>query len=58
MTSGKPTDPVRLAKEEKKMVEILNLIENTWLSNNKYLAGNAMSIADLVGACEIEQPSK
>lgn len=35
----------------------LNLIENLWLKDTKFLAGNNLTAADIFGACEIEQIS-
>ena len=43
---------------KKKMDIALNEIENIWLRNNLYLAGDKISIADLMGICEIDQPRK
>ena len=40
------------------MIDCLDQIENIWLKNSDYLVGNTLSIADIFGACEIEQPSK
>ena len=36
----------------------MELIENVWLKDTPYLTGNKITIADLLGVCEIEQPSK
>lgn len=30
---------------------------SVWLKDKKFLCGNEISIADLLGACELEQPS-
>jgi glutathione S-transferase len=40
------------------MKTTLGLIENVWLKDTPYLTGNEITIADLLGVCEIEQPSK
>lgn len=40
------------------MKTTLGLIENVWLENTPYLTGNQITIADLLGVCEIEQPSE
>jgi hypothetical protein len=40
------------------MKSTLGLIENVWLKDTAYLTGNEITIADLLGVCEIEQPSK
>jgi len=36
----------------------LELIENLWLKDTPYLTGDKITIADLLGVCELEQPSK
>ncbi|KZC04623.1 PREDICTED: glutathione S-transferase theta-1-like [Dufourea novaeangliae] len=40
---------------ENRMIDCLNLLENVWLKNKPFLAGSDISIADLVGSCEVEQ---
>jgi hypothetical protein len=40
------------------MKTTLGLIENVWLKDTPYLTGNEITIADLLGVCEIEQASK
>jgi len=40
------------------MIENLNLLENIWLKDKPFLCGDEISVSDLVGACEVEQPSK
>ncbi|XP_049937277.1 glutathione S-transferase theta-1-like isoform X1 [Schistocerca serialis cubense] len=52
---GTPPNPETVARRERKMVETLNEVEEIWLNNKSYLAGDKISIADLLGACEIEQ---
>lgn len=39
------------------MNENLDILENIWLKNKPFLSGDEISISDLVGACEVEQPS-
>lgn len=53
--SGKPAKPERVAFFEKRVVDTLDIIENIWLNNKSYLTGNQISVADIFGACEIEQ---
>lgn len=55
---GKPAKPEKVAQFEGRMVECLDQIENIWLKDKPFLTGNTISIADIIGACEIEQPSK
>ncbi|XP_014215774.1 glutathione S-transferase theta-1 isoform X3 [Copidosoma floridanum] len=57
MLKGKPPKPEKVSIHESRMVECLDQIENVWLNDNKlFLTGQQISIADLLGACEIEQP--
>jgi glutathione S-transferase len=55
---GEPPNDKRVAEFEKRMKTTLGLIENVWLKDTPYLSGNEITIADLLGVCEIEQPSK
>lgn len=48
----------KIAILEQRMTENLDLLENIWLKNKPFLCGDDISIADLVAACEVEQPSK
>lgn len=60
MTGKAPDDEYVAEASQKQMDETLNTIENLWLHEGKKFIGgsNEVSIADLFGACEIEQPSK
>lgn len=40
------------------MHQALESFEKLWLKDRLYMAGNQISIADVLGACEAEQPSK
>ncbi|KAJ9583901.1 hypothetical protein L9F63_021758, partial [Diploptera punctata] len=40
----------------KRMKTTLHLIEDVWLKDSPYLIGNKITIADLLGVCEVEQP--
>ncbi|KAI7815383.1 glutathione S-transferase [Rhyzopertha dominica] len=53
---GITPDPVKIQKLEQEMSSCLDSIETLWLSQNRYIAGNEISVADLFAACEIEQP--
>ncbi|PSN54347.1 hypothetical protein C0J52_16040 [Blattella germanica] len=48
----------KLKKYEDKMKRSLDLIETIWLKSTPYLVGEAITIADLLGVCEVEQPRK
>ncbi|EEB17125.1 GSTD1-5 protein, putative [Pediculus humanus corporis] len=56
MLTGKKLDDNRLQKYKSQMEDSLNDIENVWLKDSQYLVGNEISVADLVGISEIEQP--
>ncbi|XP_066587112.1 glutathione S-transferase theta-1 [Prorops nasuta] len=54
--SGKPPKAEKLAQFENRMSDCLDQIENIWLKERPFLIGDQISVADLVAACEIEQP--
>lgn len=56
--NGKPVNEQRVAQLEKSMIITLDIIENIWLKDKQFLCGNEISISDILGVCEIEQPSK
>lgn len=58
LKTGEPADDDRIALLENKMIDNLNLLENIWLKDKPFLCGDEISISDIVGACEVEQPSK
>lgn len=48
-----------IASAETQMVQSLDMIENLWLRPGCFISGtNQLSFADILAACEIEQPSK
>lgn len=55
---GEPPNEARVSEFEKRMKRTLELIENVWLKDTPYLTGDKITIADLLGVCEVEQPSK
>lgn len=55
LLSGKPPKPEKVAEYKKRMSDCLDLIERTWLKGKPYLIGSKISVADIFGACEIEQ---
>ncbi|CAD7090807.1 unnamed protein product [Hermetia illucens] len=55
MISGKQPDPKTIDKAKELMENCLDAIENIWLADNKFLTGNKINVADLFGACEVEQ---
>lgn len=58
MITGKPAAPEVIAKYEKHLINCLDLLENIWLKDKPFLTGSEVSIADLLGACEVEQVRK
>jgi glutathione S-transferase len=58
LLKGEPPNEKRVAEFERRMKTTLGLIENIWLKDAPYLTGNEITIADLLGVCEIEQTSK
>lgn len=55
MFTGKPPNSKEVSQAEEKMKTTLGLIENIWLKNKPYLINNAVTIADLLAVCEVEQ---
>lgn len=55
---GKPPKAEKVTESEKHMNNCLDFIENVWLKDNLFLTGDTISVADILGACEIEQPRK
>ena len=49
----------KVASFQRGMEKVLDQIETIWLENGqkKYLAGDKISVADIVACCELEQPS-
>lgn len=55
---GKPTETQLLQKAAKIRDEALDKIEQRWLNQSKFIAGDKLTVADLFAACEIEQSSE
>ena len=49
-----PPTPEVSAYHKKKMEDALDLVENLWLGSSDFIAGNKISIADLMAVGEIE----
>nr|UCR60999.1 glutathione-S-transferase [Aphelinus asychis] len=56
LLKGSPPKPEQVAKFEDRMIECLDQMENIWLKDTPFLIGDQISIADILGACEVEQP--
>ncbi|KAJ2949292.1 hypothetical protein O0L34_g6241 [Tuta absoluta] len=52
----KEQDPKRIANYEKRMVAALEEFEAKWLGKSSFLTGDTVTVADLLAACEVEQP--
>lgn len=52
---GIEVDPKEVKMCKQLMEQTLDLIENVWLNNQKFLCGNTLTAADIFAACEIEQ---
>lgn len=53
---GEPPNEAKVAECEIRLKRTLELLENVWLKDTSYLTGNKITIADLLGVCEVEQP--
>ncbi|KOC58898.1 Glutathione S-transferase theta-1 [Habropoda laboriosa] len=53
--TGQPTNQEKIMKYEKNLNETLDVLENVWLKDTNFLVGSKISIADIFGACEVEQ---
>lgn len=58
LITGNPADASKVKECEEKMKTTLSLIENVWLRDKPYLVANTITIADLLGVCEVEQLGK
>lgn len=56
--TGEQLPAHRLDRLRANLDSSLGDIETLWLSQGKYLAGDQITVADLFGACEVEQVSK
>ena len=50
--------PESLLQYEKRMIQTLDKLENVWLKDKNFLTGSEISIADILGSCEVEQVRK
>lgn len=54
--TGKPANPKVLDQRKEDYFKSLDILENIWLKDTKFVAGNEITIADLFGACDVMQP--
>ncbi|KAK9506839.1 hypothetical protein O3M35_008701 [Rhynocoris fuscipes] len=55
LQTGKTPDISEIKKWKANMENICDAVENHWLKN-KFICGDEITIADILAACEIEQP--
>lgn len=55
---GTEVNQKKVADFQSRMESALEKFETVWLKDQPFLSGNNVSIADLMAACELEQPSK
>ena len=55
---GTEVNMKKIANFQSRMEDALDKFETIWLKDKLFLTGNQISIADILAACELEQPSK
>lgn len=58
MINGEPVNVIRVAQIETNMSQALDEIEHFWLKNKQFISGDEISIADIIGICQIDQLSE
>lgn len=53
---GTEVNMKKVADFQSRMETVLEQLETIWLKDHPFIAGNEISIADIVAACELEQP--
>ena len=53
--SGEPPDEALVKRATSQMKQSLDIVEGYFLKNNKFVAGDEISIADLLFVCELTQ---
>lgn len=54
--TGNPVDQKRASFFRNQLENVLDQIENIWLKDRLYIAGDEITIADLLAVTELEQP--
>ncbi|XP_076759225.1 glutathione S-transferase theta-1 [Xylocopa sonorina] len=55
LLTGQSARKEKITEYENRMVKTLDDLENVWLKDKNFLVGLDISIADILGACEVEQ---
>lgn len=53
--TGKEPNPKQVEMVKGNMEKSLDVIENIWLAETRFVAGHVITVADIFGCCEIEQ---
>lgn len=58
MMFQRPVEEKKVARFQEEMEKCLGVIETVWLDGgkNKFIAGDKISVADILACCELEQP--
>jgi glutathione S-transferase len=54
--TGEPPNEKQLQSYGKQLAGVLQQIDQIWLKENPFIAGNDLTIADLLAVTELEQP--
>ncbi|CAH1801026.1 unnamed protein product [Owenia fusiformis] len=54
--TGKPVDTEKLKMHRHQLETTLDFLENVYLKRGRFLTGDEISIADILGVCELMQP--
>lgn len=57
MMLGTKVNEKKVEDFQRRMETVLEQFETIWLKDKPFVAGNQVTIADLLAACELEQPS-
>lgn len=57
MMLGTKVNEKKVEDFKRRMETVLKQFETIWLKDKPFVAGNQVTIADLLAACELEQPS-
>uniref|UniRef100_A0A6M2DI15 glutathione transferase n=1 Tax=Xenopsylla cheopis TaxID=163159 RepID=A0A6M2DI15_XENCH len=55
LKTGQEVPEGKIKESKAQMIQALDLFEKHWLKDRTFMAGDKISIADIMGACELEQ---